>query len=441
MQRRSFAGLLATTTALAACDSLPWLGGSDSSPPLPGTRIPVILASDGPIVDPRVQAVPVTVPPAIELAAWPQAGGVPSHAVGNIAGTGGLTRAWSASIGAGGSSGSPLLGAPIVGGGTLFAIDPDGDVTALDASTGRQLWGRSAYTSTPDRLAGGGLAFVDGKLLVTLFHGEVVAMAAGDGSELWRHGLRTPLRAAPSVAGDRLLVTTADNQLYALTTEAGDVIWRHQGLFEPAGILGGSPPAVAEGIVVVAYSSGEVFGLQLDTGRQIWSEAVLRPRRVLALDTISDIAGAPVIDRGSVMVAGGGGEMVAFDLGRGTRLWDVDLTSLETPWVAGDFVYVVTQRGELVCLLREAGRIRWVTSIATVLPPDDVEPGIAWSGPVMVGGSLIAAGSTGEVLAFAPATGELVARQPAGGAVRQSPIAAGGTIFVLTEGGQIVAFR
>ncbi len=61
--------------------------------------------------------------------------------------------------------------------------------------------------------------------------------------------------------------------------------------------------------MVVAYSSGEVFALTLDTGRPIWSDTVARPRRTLAIGTITDITGSPVIDRDRVYVTGTGGVM------------------------------------------------------------------------------------------------------------------------------------
>jgi outer membrane protein assembly factor BamB len=59
-----------------------------------------------------------------------------------------------------------------------------------------------------------------------------------------------------------------------------------------------------------------------------------------------------------VYIAGYGGQMAAIDARRGIRRWDIDIASTETPWVAGDFIYLLTTRGEVVALLRADGRIR-----------------------------------------------------------------------------------
>jgi outer membrane protein assembly factor BamB len=108
--------------------------------------------------------------------------------------------------------------------------------------------------------------------------------------------------------------------------------------------------------VVAAYSSGEVFGLELESGRPLWSDTVLRPRRTVAMNAITDIIGDPVIDRDRVLVAGVSGEMAALDVARGQRLWTADVTSTQMPWVAGDFVYVLTERASWsACCARTAG--------------------------------------------------------------------------------------
>jgi outer membrane protein assembly factor BamB len=431
---------LALPLALPGCSSLPWLGEKEP-PPLPGTRRSVLLTGDTPVADVRVAGLPVTVPAAVPLPSWPQQGGNASHSIGNIAGQATLTRVWDADIGSGGSEESPLLSPPVVAEAKVFAVDGDGAVTALAAGDGSRLWRRSYYKRTPDRLAGGGIAYDTGRLFIALAPGEVIAASASNGEEIWRVDLRTPLRASPTIAGGRVLVRTADNQLIALDAASGDIAWRHTGLFEPAGILGGAPPASAGQAVVVAYSSGEVFWLLLDSGRPLWSDSVLRPRRALAVNTISDITGAPVIDGGQVYVAGASGEMAAIDLGRGTRQWELALTSYDTPWIAGDFVFTIAQPGELVAVVRDRGQIRWVTRIADTLGADEVRPGTLWSGPVMVGGRLIVVGTSGDILAFSASDGSLLARSSIGDGTRLQPVVADGTIYVLDDSGDVVAFR
>ena len=246
---------------------------------------------------------------------------------------------------------------------------------------------------------GGGLAYDGGWLFATLSSGTVIGLNASSGTEVWHQSLLLPLRAAPTVADGRLLVVSADNQLYALDGETGQPMWRHTGFFEGAGLLGGPSPAVGDSVVVVPYSSAEVYALRLDNGRPLWNDTVQRPRRTQGLAEINDIDGMPVIEDSRVYVASYGGQMAAIDLLRGIRVWDIDLASTQTPWLAGDFIYLLTTRGEVVCLLRENGRVRWVSPLPRLEDPDDPssEP-ISWTGPILVGDRLLLAGSTGEAL-------------------------------------------
>jgi len=427
---------------LAACGETT-LGTGDEEPPLPGERIPVMLLDRQLSADPQLADLQVRLPPPQVNPDWPQSGGVPPHAMHHLAVGDELKLDWRVDIGEGASDTGQLLARPVVAGGRVFTMDAAARVSAFDAETGELIWrSRPDGLGAEDGLLSGGLAFDGGWLFVTVSSGEVLGLNAEDGTEIWRQDLKLPLRAAPTVADGLVLVLSADNQLYALDGTTGRPAWRHAGFFESAGLLGGPSPAVDRGIVVVPYSSGEVYALRLDTGRALWNDTVQRPRRTLALAEINDIDGFPVIDRGLVFVAGHGGQMAALRLRRGVRAWDVDLASTETPWVAGDYVYVLSTRNEVVCLLRDNGRVRWVSPLPRLTEPDDPssEP-ITWSGPLLIGDRLLFAGSHGRLITVSPYNGEILGRIAAPGALLMPPIAAEGTVYMVTQAAELVAYR
>ena len=410
-------------------------------PKLPGERVPVMLLDEGPRADDRLAGLSVVLPPPEPNADWPQSGGVPSHAPGHLAVADTIERAWSVDIGTGSSGRERLLASPIVADGRVYTIDSEGEVRAFATTDGSRLWSTAPEDLEPvDRLGGGGIAWIDGHVVAAFAHGDVVALDATTGAEIWRQRLRAPVRTNPSAADGKVFVVSADNQLFTLSAATGDILWRHAGTFEQAALLGGAAPAIDGGTVVVAYSSGEIFALNINDGRPLWSDALLRPRRTLAIGSITDIVGDPVIDRDRVIVAGNGGEMAAFDTTRGTRAWDVQLTSRETPWVAGDFVFVVTDRNEVVCVLRQGGHIRWVSPLVRAGEPNADEPQ-RWAGPVLAGDRLVLVGSTGEVASMSPYTGELLGRTDLGDSVTLPPIVAGGTVYFLTDDGELLAYR
>jgi outer membrane protein assembly factor BamB len=428
--------------ALTGCSGLGWLGEADD-PPLPGERRPVMLLERELSADPRLATMEVRLPRPERNAAWPQGGGAATHAMHHLAVGDDLRPAWRAGVGAGSGGSRQLLARPVAAEGRVFAMDADGVVSAFDAASGERVWRFEADDlDDDDGLLGGGLAYGGGWLFAATASGEVIGLNAARGERVWRTRLNVPLRTGPTVAGSRLLVLSADNQLFALDVETGRTLWRHAGFPELAGLLGGASPAVADGVAIVPYSSAEVFALRLEDGQPVWVDTVQRPRRTSALAEINDIDGDPVIDGDLVLVAGQGGQMAALDLRRGTRAWDLELAATQTPWVAGDFVYVLTTRNEVVCLLRGSGQVRWVSPLARLADPDEPDSApVRWAGPVLAGDRLLLAGSHGEAVSLSPYTGEVLGRLDLPGPVRIAPIVADGTVYMLTERGELLAYR
>jgi outer membrane protein assembly factor BamB len=437
-RRRAVLGI---ALLLGACSGDGWFGG-DAEVPLPGERVAVMLLERQLTADPSLADLPIRLPPPVVNPEWPQSGGVPNHAMHHLAANDDLKLVWSADIGSGSSGDSQLLARPVVADGRIYTMDAEGVISAFNADDGQRLWQVAPEGLDSDGLLGGGLAYDSGWLFATLSSGEVLGLNATNGNEIWRQSLALPLRAAPTVSQGRLIVVSADNQLYALDGQTGRPTWRHAGFFEGTGLLGGPSPAISDGIVVVPYSSAEVFGLRLDNGRPLWSDTVQRPRRTEALAQINDIDGDPVIEGDLVYVTGYGGQMAAIELRRGVRVWDLDLGSTQAPWLAGDFIYLLTTRDEVVCLLRENGRIRWVSPLPRLTDPEDpTSTPIAWTGPLLVGDRLLIAGSNRQALTMSPYNGEILGRLDLAGPVLIPPVAAGGMVYILSEDAQLLAYR
>ena len=95
-----------------------------------------------------------------------------------------------------------------------------------------------------------------------------------------------------------------------------------------------------------------------------------------------------------------------------------------------------------MALLARNGLVRWVSALPRLADPDDPdsEP-VAWAGPVLVGDRLLLAGSQGGALLVSPYTGEVLRRIDLPGPVRIPPVVAEGTVFMLTEDGELLAYR
>ena len=437
-----FALLLASALLLSACTDLPAQLFESEEPPLPGRRVSVLALDASLEADPSVADLQVRLPQPYINQTWTQSGGTPNHAMYHLALGAPLTVAWTTDIGNGSDDEQQLLAQPVISGGRVFTMDAASIVMALDAGTGRRIWEVDLQLEEEEEgFFGGGIAFDDGRVYVTTGFAQVFALDAATGQMLWRQSVPGPIRAAPTVSNGRVFVLTVDNQLFALTTEEGDRIWEHSGIQETAGLVGTASPAVAGSTVVAPYSSGEIFGLLAENGRVLWNDSLSAIRRVDPIADLAHIRGQPVIDRGLVVAISHSGRMVAIDERRGARAWDIDLGGIEMPWVAGEFIYVVTNDAQVVCITRREGRIRWVQQLERFEDPEELEGPIQWVGPVLAGDRLIVAGSNQTALSISPYTGQFLGSIELPGSPALAPVVAGGSLYFLTNDAELVAMR
>ena len=438
------AALLGAAALLAGCDTITDTADSifgDTKTRLPGDRRPVLSTDRRLEVDEGARQA-VTLPPPTAHADWPQAGAGVGHAPGNPALGAPLAEAWRVSVGTGSGYRRRLVASPISDGRMLYTIDAEGQVMASDVANGRRAW---RFDTTPkedrDGQLGGGLGLADGVLYCVTGLAEAMALNPADGSVKWRVKLPAPARGAPTIANGRVFVPTIQNQVVALKTADGEKLWTHTGQPVVAMALGMPAPAVDGDTVVAGLASGEIVALRATDGRPIWTETLGSGNRGNSLADIAGVSGLPVIDRGRVFVTAQGGSTVALDLRSGRRLWERDVPSAETPWVVGDWLFLLTAQMEVACLGRNDGRVRWLRALPRWKDEARRRDPITWGGPVVAGGRLLVTSNQGEMLELAVADGAPISRLKLPSPALLAPAIFGGTLYLLTETADLVAIR
>ncbi|MGE4313244.1 MAG: PQQ-binding-like beta-propeller repeat protein [Pseudobdellovibrionaceae bacterium] len=434
-----FSALLAVSAlTLGACS------GDDKDAPLKGERISIIsyqqeLQPD----DVALDAEGFIAPDEWKNEYWPQAGGYPNHAMQNLAlNPGALKKVWSTDIGSGSRKRLPLIAQPVVFDGRIYTMDTQAVVSAFSIKNGKELWSKSFRPKEEDEaVITGGLAYSSGKLYVTTGYNNVLALNPKDGKLIWKVDLESPSRAAPTVLNDRVFVVTVDNKLLTLNASDGKQLWDYQGLTEQAGLIGMASPAANNEIVVPVFSSGELYALRVENGSVAWSESLSPLARFSGLASIADIRALPVMDKGRIYAISYSGKMVALEERTGTRIWQKEIGSAETPWIAGNHAFILTNNNELTALGTDNGTVNWVAKLPHYLDPKNREDPIVLHGPVLAGGRLILAGTNGLVLEYEPKTGKLIRKWDANDTVVCTPIVAGGMLFLLTDDGTLQAYQ
>jgi outer membrane protein assembly factor BamB len=419
--------------ALAACDIPSWMGG-DPEPikRTPGERIDVVLNQPRLKPDDAVKDVPIEVPEQTNLAEWH------NHNEAMLTphiGLTGITKDQSASIGDSNPFSQAVVSPPVVAQGFVFAMDAAGVISAHDeADISNVHWTNS--TGLPKHVydvLGGGLAFDSGTLYATTGYGGLRAIDATSGKTKWNINVGAPVRGAPAIGEGMVVVLTADNQTLAFEAATGAPRWEHRGIRETAGYFSTTAPVISDGIVIAAYSSGEIFAIRVESGSVLWNDTLSSTNKTDAAAIFSGIDADPIVQDGVVVVTTASGEMQASALLNGRPLWQQRVGAHTTPWSAGNAMFVLSDTHDLAAILKRDGGIRWATSLATHDERDknkDTTP--ALYGPILAGNAVLVLDRDGNLSTFKPQDGTRLSSFELAGGVASMPIIANGALYYVS---------
>ena len=439
--RLTAAVALVLMAGLSGCGILK--GKGKPATPTVGNRVAILSRVDTSAkIDPALDGVAVVLPPATENAEWAQAGGTANKSYGNLALAANPSLAWAARI-AGSTKKQRLAAAPVVSGGMLFVMDTDGVMHAFDAKTGTARWSKSFQIKGDgsSSIYGGGASVADDRVYVTTGLGEVAALSAATGEQVWKVKPAGPLRGSPTIAFGSVFVMTQANQIVALNAADGVQVWNAAASVGQTGVFGVAAAAAGQGTIIAGYSTGELIAYRYENGRELWNDALARTSLSTSVGVLTDIDADPIIDRGRVYALGQGGRMAAYELVTGQRIWELNLAGISTPAVAGDWIFTLTDDARLLCIARSSGKVRWLSQLAAYRNVEKKKDPIFWSGPVLAGDRLWFVNSQGQVYSAAAADGQPVLTANVKAPVTLAPIVAGSMLYVLDDAGRISAFR
>ncbi len=249
----------------------------------------------------------------------------------------------------------------------LLRALPDGELELCDLTDG-SVFARTHFVArSPGTLTGlfaGGGALPPMAILVE-GRQRLVAVDLRTGQSRWDFRARGNGGFQLRRAGRVLLVTSGDASVHALDVATGEVVWRFSDRVRFC-----LAPAIAGETVVAAAGepgggSGAVYGIELYTGRLLWTR-----------ELPSAPSGAP-IDAGGVAVIGHGrarnARITGLDARDGRKLWtqiDPGLDQGGFARLADGGLVVNAPSGRASCLDLERGEPRWVRALANPLTDD-----------------------------------------------------------------------
>jgi outer membrane protein assembly factor BamB len=125
----------------------------------------------------------------------------------------------------------------------------------------------------------------------------------------------------------------------------------------------------------------------------------------------------------------------------GSRMWEQNIAGITTPWIAGEWIFVVTDDARLLCLARGTGKVRWIAQLKHFHNEKKKTGPIEWNGPILAGGRLVLVNSEGDIVSVSPTDGSVTATMETKGHVTLAPVVANNMLYLLDDKGRLTAYR
>jgi len=251
-------------------------------------------------------------------------------------------------------TGSPIAGGVAVANNTVFVGCSDGKLYALEANVttyeGRPKAGFKPF-QTDDKIWSTPVVY-DGTVYFGSLDQKLYAIDADTGELKWEFKAQGAIASTPLIVGDVVYIGAFDSRFYALDADTGEQKW----VFEQADNWFWSQALYANGTIYACSLDHRVYAIEADTGELYsgWAEP---------FDAGSEIKSSPVIVGDVLVVATEEGEVFGLDVETGKSKWpnvvDLDAHVLAPIFASGGTVYINAQDNRLYTFEGATGRQNW----------------------------------------------------------------------------------
>jgi len=344
------------------------------------------------------------------------------------------------------TTGARIPSSPAVSAGLVFFPSYDGNFYAVDAATGKQRWkfanpGERRYTAThlhgslpageampdPFDVYLSSPAIWNGAVYFGSGDGNVYALDATTGSLRWKFKTGDVVHASPAIADGRLYIGSWDSYFYALDAATGKELWRFKTGEDPeyhnqVGIQ--SSATIADGVVYFGCRDSNLYAIDAATGQKRWTFN----------NKGSWVITSPVVRDGKIYFATSDTALLhVLNAADGTPVDSLKFTwpIFASPSIAGSLLYLGGQDGKLVAIDLPTWKIAWTfqteasqKNLPALSKPDGKPNYEAVFASAFYDDMIIGVSKTHTV-----------------GTINSSPVISGDTVFVGSSDGNLYALH
>ena len=315
---------------------------------------------------------------------------------------------WEENVGGAGKYFSRI--SPIIAYDKLFTSSREGEVTAIEPKTGKEIWsvnlsdvdGKSGFfeSNKPALISGGPVACIN-KIFLGSENGKIYALDAATGKLDWQSTIKGEVLSAPALDAGILVVNSSSGVMKAYNAATGEELWKIDQDTPALTLRGISAPTISSGGVFIGTPDGNVSVYILQNGQQGWSAPVGEPTGSTEFERVIDVDSSPAVFGDKVYTISSRGNLVALELRTGQVVWERQYSSYTDLLVTTNTIYLTDIKGHVYAVDRLNGTEKW-SQLA--LTNRDV------TGPVEVGNYIVVGDYEGYLHWLNSSTGEFVAR-------------------------------
>lgn len=317
---------------------------------------------------------------------------------------------------------------PAVSGNAVYAAGANGQIASFGAGTGNQQVRFDAATPLS-----GGVGVGAGLILAGTSGGQVLAFEPS-GKPVWKIQLTGEVLSPPAGADGVVVVRTGDGRIYGLNAADGKQRWVYQRPMPPLAVRSFAGIVVERGAVFAGFPGGRMVAISLANGNVGWEAVVALPKGATELERVTDVTSLPVIDGPNICAVAYQGRVACFDVLRGDTVWARDMSSVAGMGIDARSVYVTDDRSAVLALDRRGGSSLW---------KQDKLQGRWATAPLALGRYVIVGDFQGYVHVLSREDGAFVARVATDGSpIQVPPVALDlSTFLVQTRNGGLYAIN
>ena len=346
---------------------------------------------------------------------------------------------WNHKIG-GGSGDRAIRLRPAILGGRVFAASADGNIKALTTDKGRIIWEAEVKDFyTKEELSFGfskGLDVITGGVgaggdlvVVGTGSGEILALNQSDGSLAWKSRVASEVLSQPQIDDDLVVVQSIDGKVAAYDAIDGSRKWVYTTNIPSLTLRGTATPIISDDIILVGFSSGRVTLLERETGVPGLDQRVGVAQGDSDLERLVDIDGVMAMENGRLYAASFQGRIIGIDIATGRILWSEEASSVSGVGTGFGNVYLASSDSQISAYNADNGREVW--RVDALLHRDI-------TAPVAMGSYLAFTDFEGYLHLMAQSDGRFVGRRKIDGSgVRSGIVAEGGRLYAMGNKGSL----